>query len=255
MRRCVSPSLWKEAVVSEECKFDFRVRSAQEFYELVGGETEFATLQMFGSKAEWLEGRKGHIGASDAWKILNTESRRELFEEMAGRRKHEDLSGVEIVQRGVYAEPHVRALIAIENPDWDVYDGSNLLFVSKRKPFMSASLDCIGVHRKTGEVCDWELKEAPWSNKWKGDFAPDGYFAQIMHQSYVTGIDLCALHPRIYLRRDGAFMTAFERSYEFDMTAPEVASQVKELVDEEQKFWDEFKRGEYKPRLNLASIF
>ena len=241
--------------MSEQCSFDFRIRSAAEFVELIGGETDCATMTLFDGREAWLAGRKGHIGASSAWKIYDPEGRKRLFQELRGEAEPEDLSGVEMVQRGVAGEPLIRALFAVENPDWDFYDGSNLLFVSKRKPFMSASLDCIAVHRQTGEVADLEIKEAPGSNKWKGDYAPDGYFAQLCHQSFVTGITRCALHPRIYLRHDDGFTTAFERSYEYDMTDPEVAPQVEKLVEDEQQFWDEFKSGKYSPKLNLASIF
>lgn len=241
--------------MSEQCKFDFRVRSAEEFVELVGGETECATMTLFDSRESWLAGRKGHIGASSAYKIYDPEGRKRLFQELRGEAEPVDLSGVEMVQRGVAGEPLIRALFAVENPDWEFYDGSNLLFVSKRKPFMSASLDCIAVNRETGEVADLEIKEAPWSNKWKGEYAPDGYFVQLCHQSFVTGITRCALHPRIYLRRDGAFSTSFERSYEYDMTEPELASQIERLVADEEVFWEEFELGVCKPRLNLESIF
>lgn len=234
--------------------FDFRVRSAAEFLDRIGPETDECTLTLFDSREKWLEGRKGHLGASDAFKVIGTESRKLLFEELTGVRQHEDLSEVEIVQRGVWAEQHIRALIAIENPDIELFDGSNLLFVSKRKPFMSATLDCLGIDRATGEVIDFEIKESPWSNKWKGDFAPDGYFTQLCHQSFVTGITRCVLHPRIYLMHDGGYSTSFERSYEYDMTELEIASQIETLVAEEEAFWKELESGEYRPRLNLNII-
>ena len=231
------------------------VRPASEFAAKYG-ESEFYTTTLFNSREEWLAGRKGHLGASAAFMVLDTELRDKLFREMRGEIEHEDLSENELVQRGVHAEEHVRALIAVENPDWDFYDGGNLLFVSKRKPFMSATLDCIAVHRDTGELADIELKECPWSSKWKGEFAPDSYFAQVMHQHYVTGISYCALHPRIYLRHEGQFTTSFERSYEWDMRDDDIQAQVKQLVAEEEAFWSDFKRGgKLTPKLALPSIF
>lgn len=230
------------------------VRPASEFKELLG-ETDFYTTTLFPDKDSWREGRKGHIGASDAFKILNTEMRRDLFREMRGEKAHEDLSENLLVQRGVEAEPLVRRLMAVENEGWDFYDGSNLLFVSKRKPFASCSLDCIAVNRTTGELCDIELKECPWSNKWKGDYAPDNYFTQVCHQHFVTGFAFCVLHPRIYLTHENGFTTSFERSYEWDMNAPEIASQVEALMEAEEEFWNELQAGVYKPRLVLPSVF
>lgn len=235
--------------------FDFRVRTAAEFIDRFGNEGDVWTATLYDSREEWLAGRKGHIGASAAYMVLDTELRKRLFDEMSGVKPHEDLSNNELVQRGVAAEPLVRQLIAIENPEWEIYDGGNLLFVSKRKPFASATLDCIAVHRETGELCDIELKEAPWSNKWKGEYAPDGYFAQVMHQSYVTGINHCVIHPRIYMRKNDGFTTSFERSYEYWMDDPAIAPQVESLMDYEERFWGEFQGGKYKPILTLPSVF
>lgn len=235
--------------------FDFHIRSAAEFVEDFGTEGDAWKATLYPTKEAWLKGREGHIGASAAYMVLDTEKRKQLFDEMTGNKPHEDLSGNEFVQRGVGAEPLVRALLAVENPDYQFYDGGNLLFESKRKPFASASLDCIGVHKKTGEMVDIELKEAPWSNKWKGEYAPDGYFAQLMHQSFVTGIRHCVLHPRIYMRRDDAFTTAFERSYEYWMDDPAIAPQVADLMEKEEVFWNEVQSGRYRPVLSLPTIF
>lgn len=238
--------------MSEEAsKFDWRVRSAQEFIDRFGTETEFYTSCLYENRATWLEGRKKHLGASLAYKILDTEQRAKLFDELTGKREKEDLSGVEIVQRGIWAEPNTRRNMPVENPDWEFFDGTNLMFVSKRTPFMSATLDTIAVNRTTGQIADIEQKECPWTAKWKGEYAPDNYFTQIMHQHYVTGFQLCVLHPRIYFTSAAGFTTATERSYEWDMTAPEIQSQVAALVEEETKFWEELQAGRKVPRLNL----
>ena len=94
--------------MSEQSKFDFRIRSAAEFVELVGGETDCATMTLFDGRESWLEGRKGHIGASSAWKIYDPEGRKRLFQELRGEAETEDLSGVEMVQRGAADQGVVR---------------------------------------------------------------------------------------------------------------------------------------------------
>jgi len=235
--------------------FDFRVRTAQEFIDRFGAETDDYRAILYPSREAWLEGRKGFIGASDAYKILDTELRKALFEEMTGKREHENLDDNEFVARGVAAEPYVRALIPIENPDLEVFDGGNLQFLSKKYPWASATLDCIGFNRVTGELVDIELKEAPWSNKWKGDYAPDGYVTQLFHQSAVTGIQHFILHPRIYLMHGGGLTTAFERSYEYYADDEAVAPQIQELMETERVFHAELQTGKYKPVLSLPSIF
>lgn len=235
--------------------FDFRVRSPQEFIDRYGDESPFYTATLYPDREAWLEGRRGHIGASDAWKVLDGELSKQLFEEMTGKRQHEDLSDNEYVQRGIAAEEHIRALLAIENPDWEVFDGTHLIFKSKRLPFATASLDCIMVSRTTGEIATCELKEAPWSAKWKGPYAPNGYFAQGMHQHYVTGWERWFLHPRIYSLRPDGLTTSFERVYDFYMTDEAIASQVDDLMTQEAKFMERVQAGDFTPVLNLESIF
>jgi len=235
--------------------FDFRVRSPKEFLDRFGNETENYTATLYPDREAWLEGRKGHIGASDAWKVLDTEAAKRLFDEMTGKREREDLSDNEMVARGIAAEPYVRALLPIENPGWTVYDGTHLIFQSKRLPFATASLDVIMVNEATGEIAPCELKESPWSAKWKGDYAPNGYFAQGMHQHYVTGWEHWFLHPRIYLMRTESLSTAFERVYDYYMTDEAIAGQVQDLMLAESRFMERFKAGKYTPVLNLESIF
>lgn len=231
--------------------YDFRVRSAKEFVERFGDETEFYTCKLFDTRDEWLAGRRDYIGASEAFKILDTEERKKLFEIKTGKRERENLDQVKIVWQGRVGEDTLRKQLAIDNLDWEFFDGSNLLFISKRKPFMSASLDCIAVHRDTGEMVDIEIKYVPWSNKWRGEFAPDGYFTQLMHQSFVTGITRCVLHPRIALTHDGGLATSFTRMYDYDMTDPAITEQIDALVAEEELFHVELERGVYTPTLSI----
>lgn len=217
-------------------------------------DNEHCWCQLFPDRDSWLQGRKGRIGASDAYKVLDGELRKELFDELTGRKTH-DYKGNELTQMGHDAEPHVRELMAVENPDWQFYDGGTLLLVSKVWPFASCTLDTVAIHRETGEVWNIEQKECRWQSKWKSEYAPDGYFTQILHQHAVSGIRFCALHPRIYLHHEGGFTTSFERSYEWDMTDAEIAPQVQELMRKELEFHDMVKSGEYRPMLSLPTIF
>lgn len=237
-----------------ETKFAWPVHTAQEYLDRFGAENEFCKAILYPDRESWLEGRKGHLGASDAYKILDTEMRAKLFDELSGKIEH-DYAGNELTAMGQSVEPHVRNIMAIENGDWDFYDGGTMLFVSKRKPFMSATLDTIAVNKVTGEVANIEQKECRYTAKWKGEFAPDNYFTQICHQHYVTGIAYCVLHPRIYFTKENGFTTCSERSYEWDMTDGDIAEQVDALVAEEEAFWQELKMGKKVPRLSLPSVF
>lgn len=237
--------------MSEE--LDVRVRSAVEFAERYASPNEHFQVVLFNSRDEWLEGRKGYLGASDAFKILDGEQRRLLFDEMTGARKH-DYQGNDLTRRGQAAEPLIRQLIAVENPDWEIFDGGNMIFRSTEFPFASASLDCIAVSRKTGEVVNIELKECQWARKWKGEYCPENYQMQLMHQWAVTRF-APVLHPRIYLTHDDGFTTAFERSYEFDVNDEAFYKQAFDLMDRERDFMEMVRGGKYKPLLTLPSVF
>ena len=60
---------------------DMLVHPAAEFVERYG-DSDYFTTELFDSREAWLEGRKGHLGASDAFKVLDTELRKELFDEL-----------------------------------------------------------------------------------------------------------------------------------------------------------------------------
>lgn len=240
---------------------DIFVADASEFVRLYG-ESDRYECRLYDSRDAWLAGRKGRdgevlIGASAAPTVMGlTDSwctRRELFEQMCGRGKDRDLSGNELVQMGVREEPLIRELVALENREYQFFDGTNLQFVSRvpGEEFMSATLDCIGVHRETGELVDVEIKSAPWSHKWKGQFAPDNYFAQLMHQSRTTGIAHVVLRPRIRMEFGDGFTTATERAYEFWTDAPDIAPQVDALVEAERKFVEGVRAGKYVPQLTI----
>ena len=238
---------------------DVFVADASEFVRLYGDSDRYE-CRLFDSREDWLAARKGRpgeilLGASSAPTVMgltdNWCTRRELFEELCGRGKERNLDGNELVQMGVCEEPLIRELIALENREWQFFDGSNLQFVSRipGEEFMAATLDCIGVHRETGEMVDVEIKAAPWSRKWKGDYAPDNYFAQLLHQSRVTGITHVVLRPRIRMEFGDGFSTATERAYEYWTDAPEIAPQVDALVEAERHFVEQVRAGRYVPAL------
>lgn len=99
---------------------------------------------VFPSRKEWLKGRKGHIGGSDASACVGMNPYKDnvqLWEEKMGLAFPEDISDRDYVQYGTEAEAHLRALFAMDFPEYQVIYEENNMFLNDDYPWMHASLD------------------------------------------------------------------------------------------------------------------
>lgn len=233
---------------------------AEVFTELSKFESFPFTFQKYASQEEWLEARRHTIGASEAAAVLGIspyKSRQQLFDEKLGRRTNV-FEGNELTRIGQAEEPLIRALWAIEHPGYDVYDGTNIIFRSKARPWQSCSLDMVAIEQATGKIFIGEIKTGNRASAWEGDYVPPAYFAQLCHQLAVTGFDGAFLISRI--RRDAAIMdrdltcTARERSYFYDAHTDAVHDEVRRVTEIESKFVEDMEKRQLRPLLNL-SIF
>ena len=224
-----------------------------------GGDAPY-TVTVYEDEAQWKAGRRGHIGASQVGTVLGLtdqwKTRRQLFDELTGRRT-DDFKGNELTVRGQTEEPLIRALWAVEHPDWDVYDGTHMVFVSKAEPWRSCSLDFIAVHRKTGDIVIGEIKTGTWNKHWSGGQLPDNYLAQITQQLDITKFDGAVVVARLLPPPSGNGVTSpddggWDRSYYFSATNPMVKDNMRYVAKEVRDFWDCVTKGVYRPKINLA---
>ena len=90
------------------------------------------TRTVFQSREEWLEGRKGHIGGSDASVCVGMNPYKDniqLWEEKTGLVIPEDISDKSYVKYGTEAEQHIRALFALEMCIRDRYNSGVLSLI------------------------------------------------------------------------------------------------------------------------------
>lgn len=226
---------------------EVNVGSAETFHKMTPETLKYWSAY-YPSRSDWLIGRRGYsnngcrqitIGGSDAPVVAGVSSfktRQELADELLGKVEPPDLSENENVKRGVLSEPLVRALFAVEHPNLTVYDGTGIVFYSKQYPWMSASLDGICIEQSTGKIYILELKSCLWSRQWQGDYAPDNYFVQVLHQLAVTGWDGVFLHPRVIGQR-----VTTERDYFF--TREQCAEQIECLAEDERRFIADLEKG------------
>lgn len=203
--------------------------------------------------AEWLVKRQEiGIGASQAACILGLnpyKSNTELWQELTGRKKPDDLSDNSAVKYGKEAETHIRALFALEHSEMAVDYHEFDILQSSEYPFMFATLDG-ELTDKQGRKGVLEIKTAEPRNKvmweeWNNQI-PQHYYCQILHQLVVTGWEFAILRARLKLQTESG-IKIFEREYRFEVS--ECVDDMKMLITEETKFIQNVRAGKKPPQL------
>jgi len=147
-----------------------------------------ANFYQLKSREEWLKHRLKGIGGSEAAAVLGLSKwlfNDTLYRIKIGLEVPEDISEKEFVKYGVLAEPHLRALFALDNPQFEVIYEENNSYVNKEYPFLLASLDGILKEKATGRFGLYEGKTTNifsktaaelWENK-----IPQNYYMQVLH--------------------------------------------------------------------------
>lgn len=209
----------------------------------------------FDSMEEWLVNRKG-IGGSDASAILGLnpyKTNQELWMEKKGQMSPVDISDKSYVKYGNDAEPLLRALFALDYPEYKVEYYDNNMIINKKYPWAHASLD--------GELMDPDgrrgileikttniLQSMQWE-KWDNRI-PDNYYIQVLHYLLVTEYDFVVLKAQLKRVRDGEVRLTTKH---YHIEREEVLSDIKMLKEEEEAFWHSLQSGQ-KPGLLLPEI-
>ena len=216
--------------------------------------TDITRIQ-FDSMEEWLVNRKG-IGGSDASAILGLnpyKTNQELWMEKKGQMSPMDISDKPYVKYGNDAEPLLRALFALDYPEYKVEYYDNNMIINKKYPWAHASLD--------GELMDPDgrrgileikttniLQSMQWE-KWDNRI-PDNYYIQVLHYLLVTEYDFVVLKAQLKRVRDGEVRLTTKH---YHIERKEVLSDIKMLKEEEEAFWHSL-QSRQKPGLLLPEI-
>ena len=115
---------------------------------------------LYNSRKEWLKAREGKIGGSDAGCILGLnpwKSNVDLYLEKIGEKQPDNLSDNPLVQYGIAAEEHIRALFALDYPNLNVWYEENNMFINDAYPWAHYSADGI-LTDKSGRTGILEIK-------------------------------------------------------------------------------------------------
>ncbi len=207
------------------------------------------------SREEWLQNRK-RIGGSDASAIMGRNPYKtniELWQEKTGRTFPEDISDKPYVKYGIAAEEHLRALFALDHPEYTVCYEENNIWLNDRMPWAHASLDGWLID-KEGRNGIWECKttnilQSMQKEKWKQQI-PDNYYVQILHYLMVTEFDFAILKAQ--LKYDfGEEIYLQTRHYPIERS--EVQEDIDYLMQKEAEFW-EYVKSDKVPPLELPEI-
>ena len=200
------------------------------------------TKKLFNSREEWLQGRKNHIGGSDAAACVGLNPYKDnvqLWEEKVGLVLPEDISDKDYVQYGTEAEEHLRALFALDHPEYKVFYDPDNMFTNSKYPWMHASLDG-ELLDSTGRHGILEIKTtnimngAQWG-KWDNRI-PDNYYIQVLHYLLVTGYRFVVLRAHIRSDREEDRRTAVRHYF---IERSDVEEDLAMLLQEEKKFWQQ----------------
>lgn len=207
---------------------------------------------------EWLKARREGIGASDAGVLLGVnpwKTNVQLWEEKVGLREPEDISDKPAVQYGHGAEPHLRALFALDHPELEVvYESPYKIIRNDDHPFIQASPDGELIERRTGRRGGLEIKttEIRSPNQWKewDGRIPQTYYAQVLWQMLATGWQFVWLKAQIKWYRDKELRLD---TREYLIERNEVLADLEHALTAGIKFWHHI-QTKTRPALALPSI-
>lgn len=180
----------------------------------------------------------------------------QLWEEKTGRREAPDISGNPRVKYGTEAEPQLRALFALDFPQYKVdYDPFGMVRNNSELPFAFATLDGELTEISTGRRGVLEIKTAEISRRnqwaeWDGRI-PQHYYVQVCHQLLSTGYDFAILKAQIkYTGKDGSMCLTTRHYF---MKRMDMKQDMEWLAEQEKVFWGCVESGR-KPHLILPEI-
>lgn len=203
---------------------------------------EAYTVQQYGNRTEWLRGRSGGIGGSDAAAAIGRSPWRtnyELWLIKTGRKQAEDISDSELVRYGTKAEDPLRKLYVLDHPYFEIQHQKDTVLISKADPFLRYSPDGLildRMNRRKGilEVKTTTIMKSFDREKWgtkEDPRIPDQYYIQVLHGLLVTGFDFIELTAQ--LKYDPEYKQI--RTYHIERA--EVEDDLQALKEAETEFW------------------
>lgn len=197
------------------------------------------------NREEWLQNRY-RIGGSDASCIVGMNPYKDnvqLWLEKTGQAQPVDISDEPFVKYGTEAEAHLRALFALDFPEYQVDYTENNMFLNDRYPFAHASLDGELTEKATGRKGILEIKttnilQSMQKEKWK-DRLPDNYYIQCLWYMAVTEFDFCILKAQLKSEFNGEI---YIQTKHYHIEKEDVQADIDYLLKKGSEFWEYVKK-------------
>lgn len=204
------------------------------------------------SREEWLEKRTSYVGGSEAAALVGKNpymSNIDLWQIKTGQQAKPDIDDKEYVIYGRNAEEHLRALFALDYPQYEVKYVDNNMWLNDRYPFAHASLDGWLIEKETGRKGILEIKttnilQSMQKEKWDHRI-PDNYYCQCLWYMGVTEFDFAILKAQLkYDYAGDVFLT----TKHYHMDRAEVQEDIDYLMQRGESF-AEYVRARKEPPL------
>lgn len=208
-------------------------------------------------REEWLQNRFKGIGGSEASAIVGMNpymSNIDLWNIKTGQVIPEDISEKPYVLYGTKAEEHLRALFALDFPQYEVEYVDNNSYFNDKYPFALASLDGVLIEKETGRKGILEIKttnilQSMQKEKWK-ERIPDNYYIQVLHYLMVTEYEFVVLVAQLKSEFNDEI---YKQTKHYKIERADVEEDIQYLAEEERKFWEKVKEKKM-PNLLLPEI-
>ena len=208
-------------------------------------------MSVLKDRNEWLENRFKGIGGSEISAVVGCNPYLDnvtLFEYKTGRKQAEDISEKPYVLYGTNAEEHLRALFALDFPQYKVEYVENNSFFNDKYPWARASLDgwLTDQDGRKGilEIKTSEILNSQHREKWKDDHIPQNYYCQIIFYMAVLEAEFCVLKAQLKTVFEGV---PYLQTKHFFINREEVQEDMDYLMKKGGEFWEYVKKNQYPP--------
>lgn len=217
------------------------------------------------SREEWLQNRTGGIGGSGAAAIIGLnpwKTNVEYWEETLGLKEPEDISAKPVVKYGLAAEEHLRELLKLDFPQFEVYHSDYEVLTFNKLPFLRASLDgeinvlenCIfeGQALTKGmrgvlEIKTTEVLNSMSRENWKNAI-PQNYYCQVLHYLFITNYDFAIVVAQLKYDYQDSMRKSTQH---YIVMKKDKIGDIKYLINAEVDFWNNYVLTKTKPALIL----
>lgn len=214
-------------------------------------------MKVLNSREEWLANRMNGIGGSEISAVVGCnpyKSNIDLWMEKTGQAQAKDISNEPYVLYGTKAEEHLRALFALDFPQYEVHYIENNSFRNDKYPWAQASLDGWLTEKETGRKGILEIKttnilQSMQKEKWNHQI-PMNYYCQCCFYMAVLEADFCVLKGQLKSEFNGE---VYLQTKHYKIERTEAQEDINYLMQKGSEFWQYVKTGK-QPALVLPEI-